>query len=29
MLIDQYDAMVKYHDILEMRMVIMGISIPE
>lgn len=29
MLIEQYDAMTKYHDILEMRMVIMGISIPE
>lgn len=29
MLIEQYDTMVKYHDILEMRMVIMGIPIPE
>lgn len=29
MLIEQYDAMVKCHDILEMRMVIMGIPIPE
>lgn len=29
MLVEQYEAMVKYHDILEMRMVIMGISIPE
>ena len=29
MLVEQYDAMVKYHDILEMRMVIMGIPIPE
>lgn len=28
-LVEQYDAMVKYHDILEMSMVIMGISIPE
>lgn len=29
MLVEQYDAMTKYHDILEMRMVIMGIPIPE
>lgn len=29
MLVEQYDAMVKYHDILEMRMVIMGVPIPE
>lgn len=29
MLIEQYEAMTKYHDILEMRMVIMGIPIPE
>ena len=29
MLVEQYDAMVKYHEILEMRMVIMGIPIPE
>lgn len=29
MLVEQYYAMVKYHDILGMRMVIMGISIPE
>ena len=29
MLVEQYDAMVKYHEILEMRMVIMGVPIPE
>lgn len=29
MLVEQYEAMVKYHDILEMRMVIMGVPIPE
>lgn len=29
MLVEQYDAMVKYHEILEMRMVIMGIPFPE
>lgn len=29
MLVEQYEAMVKYHDILEMRMVIMGIPFPE